>query len=472
LQKILAVSGNVEFYLKFIPVFTGSDISLRMVMSVNDALDMLAQKDEFSVILIDISDSTCIEQIKEIRLKYTIPLIAYASASKPEYITDAMQNGADEYFDSDESGESFFSSVQALCRRYSNYGNKKKKSHSIKTLGNMIVCLNTRRVLISGKNLNLTTKEFDMLALLIRNENRHFTYEAIYNDVWDGGYRDSLKNTIWSSMNRLNMKIKDITSVKYIINDHESGYKINPEILVKKNSKPISDIQNAEAILAIGYADDEFKTLEQVLSVCDIVCHRAESLSDALTMLRDGRYSLIAIKGDVSEGLIPVMYVREMTLAPVLVTSNYDDMKIKSEAIEKGADGYLHINGAFEFLCETVSAMIRRYNEYSNCEKEELSVISFGELTINKNSRRVFIGDHEIDLTLKEFDILSLITDYKGEVITYEQLTELVWKGNYNSDSYKPLMVLVGKLKDKLKINENSPEYIVNIRGMGYRLAS
>lgn len=146
------------------------------------------------------------------------------------------------------------------------------------------------------------------------------------------------------------------------------------------------------------------------------------------------------------------------------------DLRTRVAAIDIGADGYMLIGKCDEDILETTNALIRRSSVYSN--KTSLAVsLSIGELTIDLDNRKASISGQNIELTRKEFDILTFIISKKGEIVTYEQICDQAWGEDYVHDSYKPIMRLVYKLREKIKIIA-SPEYIINVREVGYRLIS
>ncbi len=91
-----------------------------------------------------------------------------------------------------------------------------------------------------------------------------------------------------------------------------------------------------------------------------------------------------------------------------------------------------------------------------------------GELSIHPKSRRVLRQGREISLTPKEFDILYLLAQNRGEVFTKEQIYRAVWDGDFLlADSN--IMAFIRKLRKKIEPNPDAPEYILTIWGIGYK---
>ena len=91
-----------------------------------------------------------------------------------------------------------------------------------------------------------------------------------------------------------------------------------------------------------------------------------------------------------------------------------------------------------------------------------------GELSIHPKSRKVLRQGREISLTPKEFDILYLLAQNRGEVFTKEQIYRAVWDGDFLlADSN--IMAFIRKLRKKIEPNPDAPEYILTLWGIGYK---
>lgn len=91
-----------------------------------------------------------------------------------------------------------------------------------------------------------------------------------------------------------------------------------------------------------------------------------------------------------------------------------------------------------------------------------------GELSIHPKSRKVLRQGRKISLTPKEFDILYLLAQNRGEVFTKEQIYRAVWDGDFLlADSN--IMAFIRKLRKKIEPNPDAPEYILTIWGIGYK---
>lgn len=89
-------------------------------------------------------------------------------------------------------------------------------------------------------------------------------------------------------------------------------------------------------------------------------------------------------------------------------------------------------------------------------------------MIINVDTRSVQIGDRQIELTGKEFDLLFFLASHKGMVFTKKQIFKQVWEEEYTFDDSN-IMSFISKLRKKIEKNTECPEYIQTIRGVGYR---
>lgn len=101
--------------------------------------------------------------------------------------------------------------------------------------------------------------------------------------------------------------------------------------------------------------------------------------------------------------------------------------------------------------------------------KLPLTEIQEGDLYFCLEERKVCIGDQKIELTAKEFDALHLLIINRKRVLTFETIAYHVWGGEYVDVTSKTIHNLLSRLRQKLQIVSDGPEYIVSVRGVGYK---
>jgi DNA-binding response OmpR family regulator len=157
--------------------------------------------------------------------------------------------------------------------------------------------------------------------------------------------------------------------------------------------------------------------------------------------------------------------IRKTSDVPILMLTARDEDIDKIIGLEVGADDYMTKPFNPRELVARVKSILRRAApERRRTESEELT---HGELTINAGKREVHVGEEEIRLAPKEFDLLWELLDHRGIVLTRDQLLERVWGYTFAGDT-RTVDVHVRQIRRKL--GDASP--IVTVWGVGYKVAS
>ena len=163
--------------------------------------------------------------------------------------------------------------------------------------------------------------------------------------------------------------------------------------------------------------------------------------------------------------------IREFSDMPIIMLTAKGGAMDKILGLEYGADDY--ISKPFNILevKARIKAIIRRSSKNRRLKKEEAnnSVIGQGDLKMDTESRRVFIGEREINLTAKEFDLLELLVRNPNKVYSREALLTYVW-GNKAMDSgdVRTVDVHVRRLREKIEPSPSDPKYVQTKGGVGY----
>ena len=111
---------------------------------------------------------------------------------------------------------------------------------------------------------------------------------------------------------------------------------------------------------------------------------------------------------------------------------------------------------------------MRRNTKKSRREgRAESNVVTSGDLKLDRDSRRVFIGEKEINLTAKEFDLLELLACNPNKVYSRENLLNIVWGYEYPGD-VRTVDVHIRRLREKIEANPSEPKYVHTKWGVGY----
>ena len=188
----------------------------------------------------------------------------------------------------------------------------------------------------------------------------------------------------------------------------------------------------------------------------------------ALEMARQNDYDIILLDVMLPElnGFEVCQMLREESDVPIIMlTAKGDDMD-KILGLEYGADDY--ITKPFNILevKARIKAIIRRTKKRAEKEPAPRTIVS-GDMKIELDSRRVFIGEKEVNLTAKEFDLLELLITNPNKVFNRENRLDLVWGFDYPGD-VRTVAVHVRRLREKIEANPSEPKYIHTKWGVGY----
>ncbi|WP_130806575.1 response regulator transcription factor [Senegalia massiliensis] len=220
--------------------------------------------------------------------------------------------------------------------------------------------------------------------------------------------------------------------------------------------------------------DDEtllVKGLKYSLEQDDYDIDTAFDGKEALNKALNNEFDLIILDLMLPEmdGLEVCQKIRETSSVPIIMlTAKGEDMN-KILGLEYGADDYLTKPFNILELKARIKAILRRStNKQSNSHDQ---VIQVEEFTINTLGRKVSIGDKEVNLTAKEFDLLLLLATNPGKIFTREELLEIIWGYEYFGD-LRTVDVHIRRLREKIEKNSSQAEYILTKWGVGYYFRS
>jgi two-component system, OmpR family, alkaline phosphatase synthesis response regulator PhoP len=192
----------------------------------------------------------------------------------------------------------------------------------------------------------------------------------------------------------------------------------------------------------------------------------ASTGAEALKLVESAKPALVVLDlmlPDI-DGVEVCKRIRQTRELPVLMLTARDEDVDKIIGLEVGADDYMTKPFNPRELVARVRAILRRSAPDSS--KRESAVIQHGDLSIDAGRREARVGDQEVQLAPKEFDLLWELLDHKGLVLTRDQLLERVWGYTFAGDT-RTVDVHVRQLRRKL--GEASP--IVTVWGVGYKVA-
>jgi two-component system KDP operon response regulator KdpE len=161
--------------------------------------------------------------------------------------------------------------------------------------------------------------------------------------------------------------------------------------------------------------------------------------------------------------------LREFSDVPVMFITAKSGIKDVVKGLEIGGDDYIVKPFDNRELVARVKAHLRRQSA-DHKTTDELS-FNNNELRINFLTREVFVRGQPVELTPKEFSLLSLLARNAGRVLTRSELIAQAWGPEYG-DATESLKLYVHYLRKKIERNPDRPDYIITSRGVGYRFAN
>ena len=193
---------------------------------------------------------------------------------------------------------------------------------------------------------------------------------------------------------------------------------------------------------------------------------------EGLRLLEENKETCLLIILDIMmpdlDGFQVLQKIRQTSNVPVLMLTAKSGEEDKVSGLQMGADDYLTKPFGINELMARVNSLIRRYTLFNPVSNAETDCMEFQGMTIDNVNRIVLINDVQVELTGKEFDLLSFLASNKGKVFTKKQIYTHVWEEEYAFDDSN-IMSFISKLRKKIEPDPEHPFYILTVRGVGYR---
>jgi len=142
----------------------------------------------------------------------------------------------------------------------------------------------------------------------------------------------------------------------------------------------------------------------------------------------------------------------------------------KITGLTMGADDYIGKPFNPLELVARVKAQLRRANQYNDGGKSQGDIIDFSGLVLNRDSHECIYNEKELTLTPIEFNILWILCENRGKVISSEELFERVWEEKYYKNSNNTVMVHIRHLREKMSGPSGKSDFIKTVWGVGYKV--
>lgn len=202
--------------------------------------------------------------------------------------------------------------------------------------------------------------------------------------------------------------------------------------------------------------DDEIEILDLIelyLKAESFNVYKFINGKDALQSLTERQYDLAILDvmlPDISGFDICAKIRDEYHFPIIMLTAKVTDMD-KITGLTLGADDYLTKPFNPLELVARVKAQLRRVTQYNQGSQSQSQVIDFSGIVINKQTHECFLNEKEVALTPTEFEILWLLCENRGEVISSERLFKEIWGDKYFKNENNTVMVHIRRLREKLQ---------------------
>ncbi len=188
-----------------------------------------------------------------------------------------------------------------------------------------------------------------------------------------------------------------------------------------------------------------------------------------ILMSQNIHLAILDVMMPVMDGFNLLIKIREHSTIPVIfLTARTDDMD-KVLGLRLGADDYLSKPFSIAELIARVGAQLRRSNEYFSPKGNVTTSIIYRNLSIDKDKCCAFKDGVPVELGAKEYKLLLYFMENPERVFTKQQLYRAVWDEEYYYDD-NTVMVHISRIRSRIEVDPQKPEYLKTIRGIGYKL--
>ena len=217
--------------------------------------------------------------------------------------------------------------------------------------------------------------------------------------------------------------------------------------------------------------DDEvtiLRFLRSALDTGEFSLHQADNGHSALAAAAAVRPDIILLDLGLPDmdGVEVIRRIREWSQVPIIVLSVRDSEDNKVQALDAGADDYLIKPFSVAELQARIRVSLRR-----SLQQAPDPVFNCGGLEVDLTHRRVVVHGQEVQLTPTEYELLRLLVNHAGKVLTHGQILKQIWGAAY-AEQQNVLRVNISNLRQKIEEDPSRPRHVVTELGVGYRLKS
>jgi two-component system KDP operon response regulator KdpE len=221
-----------------------------------------------------------------------------------------------------------------------------------------------------------------------------------------------------------------------------------------------------QRVLVVDDENSIRRYLRAALSAQGFTVYEAASGEEAVNAVLNNRPDIIILDLGLPDfdGIEVTRRLREWSQTPIIILSVREAENDKIAALDAGADDYLTKPFGTGELMARMRVVMRRL-----ANKSDAPILQVDDLKMDLSRRLVTVNEKEISLTPTEYDILRLLMQNAGKVLTHRHLLRQVWGTAYESEMHL-LRVNISNLRRKIETDPARPHYLVTESGVGYRL--
>ena len=223
---ILVVEDDPDINRLLCRILTDGGYDVRPAFSGSEAV-LWAEQYECDLVLLDLMlpGLTGEEFIAQMRRKKTMPILVLSAKAGLEDRVNVLRLGADDFISKPFDNAEVLARVEAQLRRYRQFSAPAEAGEVLR-LGDLVLDREAVRVTAGGKDVALTAREFEILALLLSHPKKVYTREQLYENVWGGEYMGD-DNTVNVHISNLRSKLGKVSDREYIKTVWGIGFKMN-----------------------------------------------------------------------------------------------------------------------------------------------------------------------------------------------------------------------------------------------------
>ena len=226
------------------------------------------------------------------------------------------------------------------------------------------------------------------------------------------------------------------------------------QILIVDDEKEIADL------VTLYLENEGFSVFKYYSSTEALECIHTQSMELAI----------LDIMMPEIDGLKLCQIIREQYNYPIIMLTAKSTELDKINGLMLGADDYLTKPFLPLELVARVKAQLRRYTRYNVGAEQNQDIFIHHGLVLNRKTHECTLNEKPLSLTPTEFEILAILCEKKGSVVSSEELFHQIWKDEYYSKNNNTITVHIRHLREKMQDSFEKPKYIKTVWGCGYKI--